>query len=70
MNSDSTCVRRVRNLSGGNYWGKVTNNGIADSVKEIFRNYAVGFGRGGIRIGIHAAIPEYSENGIYNYFRI
>lgn len=30
-------ISRVRNLSGGNYWGVATRNGVAKSVKEIFR---------------------------------
>lgn len=30
-------ISRVRNLSGGNYWGVPTKNGVAKSVKEIFR---------------------------------
>lgn len=36
----STCVLRVKNLSGGNYWGKPTINGVAFSIKEILnRNF-------------------------------
>lgn len=33
---NSTAVKRVQNLSGGNYWGKSTQDGVANSVKEIF----------------------------------
>lgn len=29
-------VQRVNSLSGGNYWGRATQRGIADSIKEIF----------------------------------
>ncbi len=29
-------VKRVNNLSGGNYWGKATSSGVAQSIKEIF----------------------------------
>lgn len=35
---NSTSVNRVRNLSGGNYWGNPSSNGIASSIKEIFNN--------------------------------
>ncbi|WP_159519425.1 hypothetical protein [Sunxiuqinia indica] len=35
---NSTSVNRVRNLTGGNYWGNISSNGIASSVKEIFNN--------------------------------
>lgn len=35
IKKDSTCVLRVRNLSGGNYWGLPSQIGIADSLKEM-----------------------------------
>ena len=47
--TSSVSVRRVRGLSGGNYWGKQTSNGIARSVKEIFNNYSTGFENNNIR---------------------
>lgn len=31
----STSVNRVRNISGGNYWGLHTKNGVADSLNEF-----------------------------------
>lgn len=40
----STSVQRVRNLSGGNYWGRPTVNSVSNSLKEIFnRNYQSAF---------------------------
>ncbi|MGM0580545.1 MAG: hypothetical protein ACQETL_07690 [Bacteroidota bacterium] len=35
---NSTAVNRVRNLTGGNYWGYPSKSGIASSLKEIFNN--------------------------------
>ena len=70
VTSSSICVRRVQNLSGGNYWGQVTNNGIADSIKEIFRCYISGFGENGIRSKITTILPEYSQEGLYHYFNL
>lgn len=35
---NSTAVNRVRNLSGGNYWGYSSKSGIASSIKEIYNN--------------------------------
>lgn len=35
---NSTSVNRVRNLTGGNYWGYPSSSGIASSVKEIFNS--------------------------------
>ncbi|MGN7375282.1 hypothetical protein ACTHPZ_14100 [Bacillus halotolerans] len=32
----STCVKRVQNLSGGNYWGHSSMPSVANSVKDIF----------------------------------
>ncbi|MDF1867524.1 MAG: hypothetical protein P1U70_22000 [Saprospiraceae bacterium] len=38
--TNSTSVHRVRNLTGGNYWGRPSDSGIASSIKEIFnRNF-------------------------------
>lgn len=42
--SESTAVNRVRNLSGGNFWGKESQNQVASSIKEIFnRNFSSAF---------------------------
>lgn len=50
-------VKRVRNLSGGNYWGKATNGGIAFSLKEIFqRNFSSAFSGNPIRESVAQAI--------------
>lgn len=35
IKENSVCVLRVRNLSGGNYWGLESTVGIANSVKEM-----------------------------------
>ena len=41
--SSSTCVKRVENLSGGNYWGCPTVNNVAASLKELLtRNLSNG----------------------------
>ena len=34
---NSMCVRRVESLSGGNYWGRSSARGVAESVSEIFK---------------------------------
>lgn len=34
--ANSVAVKRVQNLSGGNYWGKISRSGVASSLKEIF----------------------------------
>lgn len=40
ISSDSTCVKRVNHLSGGNYWGCPTRDNIASSIKEMLnRNF-------------------------------
>ena len=33
--TDSVAVKRVHNISGGNYWGLPSRNGIALSIKEM-----------------------------------
>ena len=63
----STQVLRVANLTGGNYWGRPTTNGIAQSVNNYFgRNFANHF-IGGVQAHIASQIkndPDY-----YSRFR-
>jgi hypothetical protein len=43
LNANSTAVRRVSYISGGNYWGRPTNAGVANSIKDIFgKNFSSG----------------------------
>lgn len=63
----STSVGRVKNLSGGNYWGFPTSNGVARNVKEIFQNFSSGFPSGNIRISLTHNLSILSAE---NYFRI
>jgi hypothetical protein len=58
-------VKRVANLSGKNYWGFPTKNGVAFSVKEIFnKNFSNGFGN--LRNDLNSQIPHINTN--YAYF--
>ena len=67
-NSESVAVKRVTNLSGGNYWGKGTESNIARSLKEIFtNNFQNGF-RNSIRNDIKAALPYF--NNELSYFQL
>ncbi|MFH6603895.1 hypothetical protein ACEZ3G_10440 [Maribacter algicola] len=67
-NSDSVAVKRVTNLSGGNYWGKPTEQHVARSLKEIFtNNFQAGYPNN-IRTEIRAALEEFSGN--LSYFDI
>lgn len=64
----SVAVSRVRNLSGGNYWGKASEDGIASSIKEMLnRNLATGASINHLS-SLTNAIPELTANGIYSYF--
>lgn len=66
--STATCVHRVRNLSGGNYWGKATEASVAFSIKEIFsRNFASGSSIHGLRADLTDII---NNSGIPSYFRL
>jgi hypothetical protein len=56
---NSTSVNRVRNLTGGNYWGYPSQSGIASSLKEIFNNnFRNAFQLGNQRTLINQAIPS------------
>lgn len=68
--SNSVAVKRVTNLSGGNYWGKETKEHVARSIKEIFsNNYLPGYNRS-ILEDINSNLSEFSEGGRFAYFRL
>lgn len=60
-------ISRVRNLSGGNYWGVPTANGVAKSVKEIFRIFDYAFDNS-IKTTLNAELPNLQSE--YSYFNI
>lgn len=65
----STCVQRVRNLSGGNYWGKPTIPNVAKSIKEIFtNNFTDGLNNINIRTSIRNNLSNLNTE--YGYFQI
>jgi hypothetical protein len=62
-------VKRVHELSGGNYWGRPTKSGVARSLQEIFSVARIGPGGGkDIRHTLAAALPSLSSE--YSYFGI
>ena len=62
-------VARVKNLSGGNYWGVDSASGVALSLDYIFQaNYSNGFVRGNINNTLIESIPEMAEGGQFHYF--
>lgn len=66
--SESVAVKRVTNLSGGNYWGKASVPNVARSLKEIFiNNFQSGY-RTNIRQEIRNAISHF--NSELSYFDI
>jgi hypothetical protein len=68
IKSNSVSVKRVTNLSGGNYWGKDTEQHVARSLKEIFANNFQSGYPNNIRTEIRNAIPNLGED--FAYFNI
>lgn len=65
---NSVCVLRVKQLSGGNYWGLISENGIADSVKEmLIRNLNSGHKSNHLTT-IRSILPALSTT--YSYFNL
>lgn len=64
----STAVLRVKNLSGGNYWGIESKDGVASSVKELLERNLKDGHHSGILSTIRSAIPELPTT--YNYFKL
>lgn len=67
--SETVAVKRVTNLSGGNYWGKTTEQNIAKSLKEIFTNNFATGSNTTLRNDLRAAIPDLIR-GDLGYFRL
>ncbi len=66
--ANSVAIKRVTNLSGGNYWGKPTVPNVAKSMKEIFTNNFNSGSRTSLRTDIRTALPELNSSGVLNYF--
>lgn len=65
----SVRVARVKNLSGGNYWGLESKPGVALSLDYIFQsNFSNGFEKGNINITLNKSIPYMKPRKQYNYF--
>lgn len=68
-NTTSTSVQRVRNLTGGNFWGRNTLSGVSSSLKEIFnRNFQSAFSGTNQRVVLNSIIADL--NGDLSYFDI
>jgi len=66
--STSVAVKRVTNLSGGNFWGKNTEQNVARSLKEIFTNNFQSGYTNNIRTDIRTAMPKLANE--LSYFNI
>jgi hypothetical protein len=57
-------VKRVQNISGGNYWGLESQNGVCNSIKEIFnKNFSGGKNkslREDLKVGLDKLDLDYS----------
>jgi hypothetical protein len=68
IKANSTCVKRVSYLSGGNYWGRPSSTGIASSIKEILnRNLSSGSTQGHLTT-LASELPLLQTN--YGYFQL
>jgi len=69
-NPNSTSVKRVTNLSGGNYWGYPTVLNVAKSIKEIFgTNYSSAYNQG-LRETLRNELQELQSGSNYDYFKL
>lgn len=67
----STAVNRVRNISGGNYWGLATKDGVADSLNEFIGRNLSDYIPGADLIGwldqqVTLLKTDYSYFGLYH----
>lgn len=68
ITANSTCVKRVTNITGGNYWGRPTENHIANSIKEMLqRNLSTGHARNHLTT-LNVELGRLNTD--YSFFRI
>ena len=66
--TNSTCVKRVMNLTGGNYWGRETKDDIASSVKEMLSRNLLSGHADGHRTTLATELPNLGTS--YAYFQL
>ncbi len=69
-NPNSVSVKRVTNLSGGNYWGNPSVQNVAKSLKEIFTNNFQSGVRASIRNEVRNALPHLCTGNPLSYFEL
>lgn len=59
-------VARVKNLTGGNFWGKTTKSGVASNIKEIAARFFSIYFSGSVarHLSQLSANSEYPQNFI------
>jgi hypothetical protein len=68
FNPNSMPVKRVHNISGGNYWGRPSKANVASSIKEIFgRNFSNSHSNG-LRMSLTSSISKLDSH--YEYFQL
>ena len=65
---NSTSVRRVQNLSGGNYWGFPTVPSVANSIKDIFAKNFMNATSNGLIRSLSDELDHFTTK--YNYFNL
>lgn len=68
IKQDNTRVKRVQNLSGGNYWGLPSKASIAYSIKEIFGKNFSNSSSTSLMSRLNTELSKLST--VYNYFRL
>lgn len=68
INHTSTCVRRVQNISGGNYWGYPSKSAVANSIKDIFGRNFSSASTTSLTARLGAELPNLRTT--YSYFNI
>lgn len=61
IKSTSLCVLRVKNLTGGNFWGHKTKSDVASSIKELPNRNHPEFFVGGISAHIDKQINDHND---------
>ncbi len=69
ITANSVQVKRVTNMSGGNFWGHPTQDGVAKSIKEIInRNYSNGTNNNVLTNSLPSVLQNLQVD--FSYFKI
>lgn len=70
IKTTSICVKRVENLSGGNYWGRQSVSGVAKNIKEMLEHHLTGNNNRSVMATLGNELRRDDFAMAYSYFKL